>query len=140
MGHISPRRLRQNRAISPERLSLLGHPPKRRSTSTTRKKRVLGHSRRLAERAMGDIPISPSRERSHITLRLRQQQSPRPETAWWTSSKTLGQKDDKKKQDQAITSEAIRQAWLQRLRPRASHQCSPVESNEMQKRKRKCKV
>ncbi|KAJ5766708.1 uncharacterized protein N7511_004324 [Penicillium nucicola] len=87
---------------------------------------------------MGDIPISPSHERSHITLRLRQQQSPRPETAWWTSSENLGQKDDKKRQDQTITSEAIRQAWLQRLRPRASHQCSSVEPSE--KRKRECKV
>jgi hypothetical protein len=59
---------------------------------------------------MGDIPISPSHERSHITLRLRQQQSPGPKTAWWASPEILGQKDDKKKQDQAITSEAIRQA------------------------------
>lgn len=140
MAQISPRRLRQNRAISPERLSLLGHPPKMRSTSTTRKKRVLGHSRRLAERAMGDIPISPSRERNHITLRLRQQQSPGLESAWWTSPEILSQKDDKKRQDQSIASEAIRQAWLQRLRPRASHQCSSVESNETQKRKSECKV
>ncbi|KAJ6019468.1 hypothetical protein N7499_003517 [Penicillium canescens] len=111
-----------------------------RSTSTTRKKRVLGHSRRLAERATGDIPISPSRKRSHITLRLHQQQSSGLESAWWTPPEILGQKDDKEKQDQAVTNEAIRQAWLQRLRPRASHQCPPVESNETQKRKRKCKV
>ncbi|KAJ6040728.1 hypothetical protein N7444_009633 [Penicillium canescens] len=83
-----------------------------RSTSTTRKKRVLGHSRRLAKNAMGDIPISLSRERINITLRLRQQQSPGPEPTWWTSPEILGQKDDKEKQDQAITSEAIRQAWL----------------------------
>jgi hypothetical protein len=87
---------------------------------------------------MGDIPISPSDERRYVTLRLRQQPSPGPETAWWASPEILGQKDDKKKQDQAITSEAIRQAWLQRLRPRASHQCPSVESNE--KRKRECKV
>ncbi|KAJ6027430.1 uncharacterized protein N7446_003976 [Penicillium canescens] len=110
-----------------------------RSTSTTRKKRVLGHSRRLEERATGDIPISSSYERSHITLRLRQQ-SPGLESAWWTSPEILGQKDDKEKQDQAITNKAIRQAWLQRLRPRASRQCSSVESNKTQKRKRKCKV
>ncbi|KAJ5593576.1 hypothetical protein N7537_010480 [Penicillium hordei] len=148
MAHISHRRTRQ---ITPERLSLLGHPPNVRSTSTKRKRRVLGHSRRLTERATtGEIHISPSRQKSRITLRLRQQQCQGPESAWWTSSEIFGQNDDDKNdknqddgeqsQDEAATKEMVRQAWLKRLRPRACHQSSPVKSNETRKSKRVCKV
>ena len=141
MAQISHRRTRQIKDISPERLSLLGHPSNVRSTSTKRKKRVLGHSRRLAERATtGEIHISPARQQSRITLQLRQQQCQSPESAWWTSSEFLGQNDGEQNQDEATTKETIRQHWLQRLRPRASHQSSAVNSSETQKRKRVCKV
>ncbi|KAJ5593495.1 hypothetical protein N7537_010399 [Penicillium hordei] len=146
MAQISRRRTRQ---ITPERLSLLGHPPNVQSTSTKRKRGVLGHSRRLAERATtGEkIHISPSRQKSRITLRLRQQQCQGPESAWWTSSEIFAQNDDAKNQDdgeqsqdEAATKEMVRQAWLKRLRPRACHQSSPVKSNETRKSKRVCKV
>jgi hypothetical protein len=141
MAQISHKRTRQNKAISPERISLLGHPPNTRSMSTTRKRRVLGHSRRLAERSTtGEIFISPSRQQSRITLRLRQQPRQDPESAWWASSELLSQDDDQKKQDKGITKEAIRQAWLERLRPRAIHQSPPVSSSKMQKRIRGGKV
>ncbi|KAJ5237091.1 hypothetical protein N7489_007182 [Penicillium chrysogenum] len=94
MAQISRRRTRQ---IIPERLSLLGHPTNVQSTSTKRKRRVLGHSRRLSERATtGEIHISPSRQKSRITLRLRQQQCQGPESAWWTSSEIFGQNDNDK--------------------------------------------
>jgi NADH pyrophosphatase NudC (nudix superfamily) len=90
MAQISHKRTRQNKAISPDRISLLGHPPNTRSISTTRKRRVLGHSRRLAERSTtGEIFISPSRQQSRITLRLRQQPRQDPESAWWASSELL---------------------------------------------------
>ncbi|KAI3112486.1 hypothetical protein CBS147330_9912 [Penicillium roqueforti] len=135
MAQISHKRTRQNTAIPPERLSLLDHPRNTRSTSTTGKGRVLGRSRRLAERATtGEIHISPSRQQSRITLRLRQKPSQGPESAWWTSPEILGQDDDEQKQDKVITKEAIRQAWLGRLRPRATHQSPPVSSSEVRKR------
>ncbi|KAJ5483126.1 hypothetical protein N7530_002388 [Penicillium desertorum] len=148
MAQISRRRTQQ---ITPERLSLLGHPPNVQSTSTKRKRRVLGHSRRLTERATtGEIHISPSRQKSRITLRLRQQQCQGPEPAWWTASEVFAQNDDDKidknqndgeqSQDEAATKEMVRQAWLKRLRPRACHQSSPVKSNETRKSKRVCKV
>lgn len=140
MAQISHKRTRQNKEISPERLSLLGHPPNSRSTSTTGKGRVLGRSCRLAERATtGEIHISPSRQQSRITLRLRQKPSQGPESAWWTSPEILGQ-DDEQKQDKVITKEAIRQAWLGRLRPRTTHQSPPVSSSEVRKRIRGGKV
>lgn len=135
MAQISHKRTRQNKAIPPERLSLLDHPRNTRSTSTTGKGRVLGRSRRLADRATtGEIHISPSRQQSRITLRLRQKPSQGPESAWWTSPEILGQDDDEQKQDRVITKEAIRQAWLGRLRPRATHQSPPVSSSEVRKR------
>ncbi|OQE70557.1 hypothetical protein PENNAL_c0114G10162 [Penicillium nalgiovense] len=140
MAQISHKRTRQNKEISSERLSLLGHPPNLRSTSTTEKGRV-GRSRRLAERATtGEIHISPSRQQSRITLRLRQKPSQGPESAWWTSPEILGQDDNEQKQDKVITKEAIRQAWLGRLRPRTTHQSPPVSSSEARKRIRGGKV
>jgi hypothetical protein len=141
MARISHKRTRQNKEIPPERLSLLGHPPNARSTSTTGKGRVLGRSHRIAERATtGEIHISPSRQQTRITLRMRQEPSQGPESAWWTSPKILDQDDDEQKQDKVITKEVIRQAWHGRLRPRATHQSPPVSSSEVRKRIRGGKV
>lgn len=141
MAQIFHKRTRKNKEIHPERLGLLGNPPNTRSTSTTGEGRVLGRSLRLAERATaGEIHISPSRQQSRITLRLRQKPSQDPESAWWTSPKTLGQDDGEQKQDKVITKEAIRQAWLGRLRPRTTHQFPPVNSSEVRKRIRGGKV
>lgn len=141
MAQISHKRTRKNKEIHPERLSLLGNPPNTRSTSATGEGGILGRSLRLAERATaGEIHISPSRQQSRITLRLRQKPSQGSESAWWTSPKILGQDDDEQKQDKVITKQAIRQAWLGRLRPRATHQFSPVNSSEVRKRTRGGKV
>ncbi|KAJ5982269.1 hypothetical protein N7451_012369 [Penicillium sp. IBT 35674x] len=142
MANIPHKRTRQNKGTSLERFSLPGHPYKMRSTSMTKKeqKRVLGHSRRLTENITGVGKTSSPRQTSHITLRLRQQQCQDPESLWWTSLGTLDQDKDEEMQDDAVSKEAIRQAWLQRLSPRASHQLSPVKPKEARKRQRNCQV
>ncbi|KAJ5455032.1 hypothetical protein N7530_012801 [Penicillium desertorum] len=145
MAQISRRRTQQ---ITPERLSLLGHPPNVQSTSTKRKRRVLGHSRRLTERATtGEIHISPSRQKSRITLRLRQQQCQGPEPAWWTASEVFAQNDDDKidKNQNDARMRPPPKKWFGKLGsngyvPERVINLRRSSPNETRKSKRVCKV
>ncbi|KAJ5346189.1 hypothetical protein N7452_004193 [Penicillium brevicompactum] len=133
MAQISHKRTRKNKEIHPERLSLLGNPPNTRSTSATGE----GESSVVRSGWQKEPPREKSTSARHVNKAKPSQGS---ESAWWTSPKILGQDDDEQKQDKVITKQAIRQAWLGRLRPRATHQFSPANSSEVRKRTRGGKV